>query len=212
MIVNLNQVFNVPVEILKPTPSGKSISLSPFKYLISRTDANGRILYANQAFRKSNGYSAEELLYQPHNVIQHPDMPQVIYHLLWDRLQDGKSIQIIFKNITKTGNAYWVISDIHCCQSQNQKCFFAISQAISYSTEKKIAKLYQKLNAIESQHGVNGSYKYLLGFLDERNQTFDKYIQEVSNPSNIAILFKKAIKLLFKFSLFFEKNTPRNPI
>ncbi|WP_284407910.1 PAS domain S-box protein, partial [Pseudomonas putida] len=43
--------------------------------LISATDTNGNISYVNDEFMRISGYSREELLGSPHNLVRHPDMP-----------------------------------------------------------------------------------------------------------------------------------------
>lgn len=50
-----------------PVPNGITI--------VTRTDAKGRIVYANDAFVDVSGFSRDELLGQPHNMVRHPDMP-----------------------------------------------------------------------------------------------------------------------------------------
>ncbi len=60
---------NLPVSQQEfPFPSGRT--------LVSTTDLKGRILHCNAAFIQVSGYSADELLGQPHNLIRHPDMPE----------------------------------------------------------------------------------------------------------------------------------------
>ena len=44
--------------------------------LVSTTDLQGRILYCNAAFIEVSGYTRQELLGQPHNLIRHPHMPE----------------------------------------------------------------------------------------------------------------------------------------
>ena len=43
--------------------------------LVSTTDARGHITHCNTAFAEVSGYSYDELMGQPHNLIRHPDMP-----------------------------------------------------------------------------------------------------------------------------------------
>ncbi|MFP3656150.1 PAS domain S-box protein, partial [Burkholderia sp. SIMBA_052] len=43
--------------------------------LVSATDLKGKIQYCNPAFIAVSGYSRDELIGQPHNLIRHPDMP-----------------------------------------------------------------------------------------------------------------------------------------
>jgi aerotaxis receptor len=43
--------------------------------LMSTTDVESHITYANQAFVHVSGYERDELMGQPHNLLRHPDMP-----------------------------------------------------------------------------------------------------------------------------------------
>lgn len=76
--------------------------------LISATDANGKITYCNDEFTKISGYSREELLGSPHNLVRHPDMPAAVFGLMWSYLKAGKSWMGIVKNRCKNGDYYWV--------------------------------------------------------------------------------------------------------
>ena len=82
------------------------------QYLISKTDTRGVITYANPAFVEISGYSAEELLGQPHNVVRHPDMPAAAFQDLWDTLQTGKPWTGLVKNRRKDGGFYWVLANV----------------------------------------------------------------------------------------------------
>ncbi|MCE8002336.1 methyl-accepting chemotaxis protein [Billgrantia ethanolica] len=76
--------------------------------LITRTDLEGRITYANSAFVEVSGYSHEELIGSPHNLIRHPDMPQEAFADLWKSLKRGDTWQGVIKNRRKNGDHYWV--------------------------------------------------------------------------------------------------------
>jgi aerotaxis receptor len=63
-----------------PTRINLPVSQREFDYpesdlIVSTTDAQGRITHCNEAFVSASGYSYEELMGQPHNLIRHPDMP-----------------------------------------------------------------------------------------------------------------------------------------
>jgi aerotaxis receptor len=76
--------------------------------IVSETDEKGIILYANSDFCKIAGYSMEELIGKPHNLVRHKDMPKVAFEGLWETIRAGKIWKGIVKNRTKDGNYYWV--------------------------------------------------------------------------------------------------------
>ena len=59
--------------------------------LISATDSSGKITYCNDEFAKISGYSREELVGSPHNLVRHPDMPSAVFGMMWSYLKAGKS-------------------------------------------------------------------------------------------------------------------------
>ncbi|HRE16975.1 MAG TPA: PAS domain-containing protein, partial [Rhodocyclaceae bacterium] len=76
--------------------------------IISHTDEKGRITYVNDHFIEYSGFSAEELIGQPHNLVRHPDMPEEAYRDLWSILKSGRPWVGIVKNRRKNGDYYWV--------------------------------------------------------------------------------------------------------
>ena len=55
-------------------------------FIVSKTDVKGKITYCNQPFLKIVGATQEQLLFKPHDIIRHPDMPRIVFKLLWDRI------------------------------------------------------------------------------------------------------------------------------
>lgn len=76
--------------------------------LLSTTDTSGNITYANAAFIRISGFSAEELIGQPHNIVRHPDMPTEAFADMWRSLKEGQSWTALVKNRRKNGDHYWV--------------------------------------------------------------------------------------------------------
>ncbi|MEE2001617.1 PAS domain-containing methyl-accepting chemotaxis protein [Alkalimonas sp. MEB108] len=76
--------------------------------LISATDTKGVIQYCNDAFVAISGFSREELIGQPHNIVRHPDMPPAAYETMWSYLKRGKPWMGLVKNRCKNGDYYWV--------------------------------------------------------------------------------------------------------
>ena len=80
-------------------------------YIYSQTDLKGRITEANAAFAEISGYSVEEMIGQPHNLVRHPDMPREAFADMWKSLQAGRPWQGVVKNRRKDGGFYWVIAN-----------------------------------------------------------------------------------------------------
>lgn len=83
-----------------PFPQGETV--------ISYTNLKGQITRANDAFVELSGFTREELIGQPHNLVRHPDMPPEAYRDLWDTLKKGRPWSGIVKNRRKDGDHYWV--------------------------------------------------------------------------------------------------------
>ncbi len=76
--------------------------------LMSSTDTQSHITYANEAFIKVSGFERDEILGQPHNMVRHPDMPREAFADMWQTLQSGQSWTALVKNRRKDGDHYWV--------------------------------------------------------------------------------------------------------
>ncbi|KDD16336.1 methyl-accepting chemotaxis protein [Bordetella bronchiseptica] len=91
--------------------TGHEFVLQDDQYLISKTDLKGRITYCNPAFIAISGFSREELLGQPHNIVRHPDMPEDVFADMWATLQARKPWLAVVKNRHKSGGFYWVLAN-----------------------------------------------------------------------------------------------------
>jgi PAS domain S-box-containing protein len=88
--------------------TNKEIELPEGTILVSKTDLGGRITFVNQAFIEVSGYSEEELIGAPHNLVRHPHMPPAAFADLWTTIKAGKPWEGIVKNRAKNGDHYWV--------------------------------------------------------------------------------------------------------
>ena len=97
--------INLPVlDKEYPFPEGES--------LVSTTDLKGRITHCNRAFISVSGFTREELLGQPHNMIRHPDMPEEAFGDMWTTIQSGSPWSALVKNRRKDGTFYWVMANV----------------------------------------------------------------------------------------------------
>ncbi|MDE2417793.1 MAG: PAS domain-containing protein [Burkholderiales bacterium] len=97
--------INLPV-------SQQSYSFQEDQTLASVTDLKGRILYCNATFIEVSGYSSEELMGQPHNLVRHPDMPEEAFRDMWDTVQAKLPWTGLVKNRRKNGDYYWVRANV----------------------------------------------------------------------------------------------------
>lgn len=179
----------------------EEIILNPKKYILSKTDTKGIIEYGNDYFVEISGYREDELIGQPHNMIRHPDMPKVVFKLLWQRIQSRDNIVAVVKNLSKDGRYYWVMTEfeIKIDKITNEITgYFAYRKAAPRKTIEKIAPLYKKLLDIEKVGGVEGSQKYLAALLEAENKTYDKFIDDVTGRnSGMMKLWFMAMKKFF---------------
>ena len=78
--------------------------------IVSKTDLKGKLAYFNDQFVDASGFTEQELMGQPHNIIRHPDMPPEAFANLWDTLKAGKPWAGAVKNRRKNGDFYWVLA------------------------------------------------------------------------------------------------------
>jgi len=94
--------------------------LPPDAALVSCTDLKSRITYCNPAFIEVSGYSTDELIGQPHNLIRHPDMPAEAFRDMWATLKAGEPWTALVKNRRKNGDHYWVRANVTPMIEQGQ--------------------------------------------------------------------------------------------
>ena len=92
--------------------TGKEKKLREDQILISRTDPKGIITYASNDFIELSGFSEDELLGAPHNIVRHPDVPSWVFKDLWDTVQAGNPWTGVVKNRCKNGDHYWVFAEV----------------------------------------------------------------------------------------------------
>ena len=169
------------IQTAKPSPIDKEVVWDKKKTVLSKTDKFGSIEYANDAFVEVSGYEDYELIAQPHNIIRHPDMPKVIFKILWEHLKKGENFHAVIKNLSRSGRYYWMITDYEIVKDEDGEIINYIAKRKAMPEEplrKIIEPLYKKLLQIEIVSGIDGSEKYLKGFLEEKNMDYEKWIKD----------------------------------
>ena len=93
---------------MKNEHQGVEIKFSQNEVLLSTTDLDGNITYANPRFCEVAGYTLDEMVGNPHNMVRHSDMPKMAFADLWKTIRGGDSWMGPVKNNCSDGNYYWV--------------------------------------------------------------------------------------------------------
>ncbi len=114
--------------------------------IASATDLRGIINYTSKAFCEISGFSKEELLGSPQNIVRHPDTPPEIFEDLWQTIKSGKVWEGELKNKAKDGGVYWVNAHIYPEFDEDNKIigYSAIRQDIT--AKKEVEFLSKKTN------------------------------------------------------------------
>ena len=168
----------------KITPTDKERVMREDDFIVSKTDLKGIITYCNRIFMEFANYKEEKLLGQNHNIIRHPDMPSVIFKVLWDEIQSGKEVNAYVKNLASDGSYYWVFANITPVRNDKNEIvgYSAVRRAPNREKLKSvIIPLYEKLLAEEKKHsrkseGIKASYELLNQILKEKGMSYEEFI------------------------------------
>lgn len=158
--------------------AGNELTFSDDAFIVSKTDIKGKITYGNELFISMSGYSEDELLYAPHNILRHKDMPASVFKLLWTRIQSREEVFAYVINKTKNNDYYWVFAHV-------TPSFDAQGNIIGYHSVRRkpkkealsiIQPLYSSMLSAEKISGIAAGEKILLAALDQMKVTYDEFI------------------------------------
>ena len=172
----------------RPTirPTGRERTFHEDEIIVSKTDLKGIITYANDVFIRISGYTEEELLGKPHNIVRHPDMPKCVFKLLWDTIAEGNEIFAYVVNLCKNGDHYWVFAHV-------TPTFDVDGNIISYHSSRRkpdpkavheIVPIYKMLLEKEASYdnwreGMQAATDLLLEHLDKAGVQYDQFVLSI---------------------------------
>jgi PAS domain S-box-containing protein len=165
---------------IKPTTVEKVMREDDF--IVSKTDAKGRITYGNRIFIEYSGYSASELLGAQHNIIRHPDMPRAVFKLLWDTIQARQECFAYVKNMAKDGSFYWVFANVTPSFDADGSLlgYYSVRRKPKASAVKTVAELYRVMLEAEQRAGtrdaIAASTRLLTDLLKEKGAGYDEFV------------------------------------
>lgn len=148
------------------------------EFIVSKTDCSGNIIYGNRTFIEISGYSENELLKAPHNILRHSDMPSIIFKLLWERISGGEGIYAYVKNLSKNSDFYWVFAYVTPSFDENGKIigYYSVRRKPTQEAINTIAPIYKQLLNSEKNSGIQASQELLNSLLQEKGINYDKFI------------------------------------
>jgi PAS domain S-box-containing protein len=173
--------------IYRPIILDKEIIFSKKKFIVSKTDIEGNILFVNKNFCDITGYGNKELMGQPHSVLRHPDMPKAIFYMIWKSLLAGMEVSAIIKNVAKNGKYYWVIADFSMQRDNYGKLetFTSFKRYTPANVSQDIQELYDGMSYAERKSGMEGSLLYLETFLEEKQLNYNGYLEALVKPKGV---------------------------
>ena len=148
--------------------SQREYVLSEETVLISRSDLKGNVTYANPTFVEVSGYSREELIGAPHNLLRHPDMPEAAYADFWKTIQAGETWQGVVKNRRKNGDHYWVHATVAPLRDGERIAgYTSVRRKASANAVARAEKVYAEIR----EKGKSRHYKLAQGALRRKGLT-----------------------------------------
>ncbi|CCG09277.1 PAS domain-containing protein [Pararhodospirillum photometricum] len=135
--------------------TNKEIALADDAIIVSGTDVQGRISFANQEFIHISGFTEDELIGSPHNILRHPDMPPEAFADLWRTVKAGRPWEGIVKNRCKNGDHYWVRANVTPTMNKTEVIgYISIRTKPSRDAVRDAEALYAGMRAHRLPHTV----------------------------------------------------------
>ena len=185
---------DIELTVERPTPIDKEVGWNKSQVVISETDVYGRITNVNDVFCNVCGYSPEEMIGQPHSIIRHPDMPKLVFKLLWDNLKVGNNFIGVIKNLAKSGEYYWVITDFEMRRDATGNITHYIARRKSVPKaviENYVAPLYDTLLKLEKVGGMELSSRFFKNYLAKQGKDYIDFIIDVMNENRENVAFEE---------------------
>ncbi|WP_264580459.1 PAS domain-containing protein [Rhodoblastus acidophilus] len=165
-------------------PTNHEVFFERDHFIVSKTDLKGRITYVNRAFCRVAGYDEKDLIGAPHSIVRHPDMPRSVFKFMWDRILEGHEVFAYVKNMTRTGDHYWVFA--HVTPSFDTAGNFLAFHSNRRAPDRRVlsetifplyaALLKTEKAAANAKDGLAASYRQFIEIVQSRARSYDELV------------------------------------
>lgn len=165
----------------RPQPKENEKVMNENDFIVSKTDTKGKITYGNEIFIQMSGYSEDELLGAPHSILRHPDMPKIVFKLLWDHIEQKKEIFAYVKNLCKNGSYYWVYANVTASLDASGKIigYYSVRRKPNPKALETVKPLYVQLLNAEKSGGMDASLKLLQQTLQSQGVSYEQLVSNL---------------------------------
>ena len=161
--------------------SSNERQVSADAFLVSKTDTKGKITYCNIPFIRIVGAKIDELIGKPHNVVRHPDMPRVVFKILWEHVKNKREVFAYVKNRSFDGSFYWVFANVTASLDENGSVigYYSVRRKPNPKALEIIIPLYRQLLDAEKSGGIDASSKLLDSILSSKKVDYDEFMNNL---------------------------------
>ena len=173
--------------------------------IVTKTDIDGKIIFANENFYKISGFTAEEVIGKTHSIVRHPDNKDSLFKQIWSTITGKKAWQGRIKNINKDGSTYWIDTTISPILDKDENIveFIAIRHDITklMKQQDELTKMLytDQLTGLKNRNSLlnelkhDKKYSLILVNIDRFSQINDLY-GSVFGDKVIQIFSKKMLE------------------
>ena len=170
-------------------PTGRERTFGIDEVIVSKTDLKGRLTYVNDLFLRIADYDEDHVLGRPHNLIRHPDMPRLVFAMLWDEIQAGREIFAYVVNLAANGDHYWVLAHVTPTIVGGRTTGYHSNRRVAdRGAVDRISAVYAQLLEAERPHrlpsdAIDSSRAVLDGLLAEQGVDYDRFVWSLAGSA-----------------------------
>jgi len=156
----LTSGFIPPVDNRQVT--GRAAESTARRGLLSRSDLKGVITHASQSLAEVSEFARHQLIGRPHNILRHPDVPDTLFHLMWNEIRHGREFFGVIKNRCRNGDHYWVKTRVAPVMLRGQIIGYTSARhLLSPDHVASWEQLFTEMRAAESGHAATDPDRFI---------------------------------------------------